>query len=187
MLFRSAAMGLAGLFAGDRIAGIVQEFIKKGGKGESITDAAMESRGALVDFLMENIKNHPLTGIGFGISSNPADWWRIARDPLFGIPTTASTEKGVMPLAIAEEAGIPIAILTFLFLGLLTLRSARGGIVPFTVFTVAMLTNIAEATFFSPGGQGMLILLVVTWSATEPPGGIWIGRRSVPIPGPIMA
>jgi hypothetical protein len=41
------------------------------------------------------------------------------------------------------------------------------------VFMATMLTNVAEAAFLSPGGVGLLSILLVAWAATEPAGGAW--------------
>jgi hypothetical protein len=36
-----------------------------------------------------------------------------------------------------------------------------------------MLTNLAESAFFSPGGAGLLTIVLTGWAATEPAGGAW--------------
>jgi len=54
---------------------------------------------------------------------------------------------------------------------MLVWRSPRGGIVTVVGFSIPMLTNLAESTFFSPGGTGLLVLLIVGWAATSPAGG----------------
>ena len=43
-------------------------------------------------------------------------------------------------------------------------RSARGGLVPVTVGLTALLMNMGEATLFSPGGMGLLSLILLGWA-----------------------
>jgi molybdopterin-guanine dinucleotide biosynthesis protein A len=73
-----------------------------------------------------------------------------------------------MPVAIMEELGVPLATLLFIWMAVLGLRSARGGLAPLAGFLAAMFTNLAEATFFSPGGMGLMMLVVISWAATSP-------------------
>jgi hypothetical protein len=160
------------------IAAFYDDFIRKGRKDvDTIAEAFQKSRGFLIDKLKQNIYDHPMTGIGFGIASDSESWVGIARDPIFGLPLMYTIEKGVMPLAVLEELGIPLGSLVFLWIAMLSVRATRGGIVPLTAYSVAMLTNLAESTLFSPGGMGLIILIVVGWAATAPPGGAWV--RSV--------
>jgi len=81
----------------------------------------------------------------------------------------ATVEKGVMPMAVVEETGFLGARVTYPWLILLMVRAAKGGLVPSIVFWTVLATNIAEANFFSPGGQGMFQLIFATWGCTAPP------------------
>ncbi len=63
------------------------------------------SRGSLIDEMWQNITEHPLAGIGFGIGSDPSEM-EIERDPVFRLPIGAPIEKGVLPIAVVEELGI---------------------------------------------------------------------------------
>jgi hypothetical protein len=160
---------LAAAIAGPSLFEKASEFVQKGTKkAETLTDVAFSSRGFLIDRMTANIREHSLAGIGFGVPSDPEDYGRVARDPILGLAIAAPVEKGVMPLAVIEELGIPLATVVFLWMGALAIRAAQGGMVPLAVFFTAMLTNVAEATFFSPGGMGLLILILVTWAATSP-------------------
>ena len=83
----------------------VNSYISKSGRaGESVTlaQAYEQSRGGLIDRLLANIEENPLTGIGFGIASNPFEMI-VERDPVLGLPTGAAIEKGLLPLAIVAE------------------------------------------------------------------------------------
>jgi hypothetical protein len=165
----AAACIAAAVFAGPVIATKTVEFIRKGRDAdEALTESAVASRVGLIDRMMVNIQLNPLTGIGFGIASFPEERGNIGRDPFLGLPVLAPVEKGVMPVAIMEELGVPLATLLFIWMAVLGLRSARGGLAPLAGFLAAMFTNLAEATFFSPGGMGLMMLVVISWAATSP-------------------
>lgn len=150
-----------------RLSGMVENFITKSGRAgevQSVLEAYERSRGGLIDEMWANVKEHPFTGIGFGIGSNPLEM-QIERDPVFGLPFSASIEKGVLPIAILEELGI-MAFVVALWFWTLVRRAARGGVTPLAVTTTALLLNMGENTFFSPGGMGLLSLVLVCWAAT---------------------
>ena len=88
----------------------------------------------------------------------------------------ATVEKGVMPVMILEELGIPLGTLTLVWLLYLGMQSARGGLLPLSVYGTAICTNLGEAAFFSAGGNGLILILVACWAVTEPGG----ARRALP-------
>lgn len=144
-------------------------FISKSGRaGESMTiaEAYDKSRGGLIDRLLFNIGENPLTGIGFGIASNPFEMI-VERDPVLGLPTGASIEKGVLPLAIVEELGFPGAFLVFMWFWMVVKKASLNGFTPLALTTTALLLNMGENIFFSPGGLGGLILIFVTWACSD--------------------
>jgi hypothetical protein len=165
--FGSLAL-LAALIASPWIADNVWEFVAKGSKAESAVEAALKSRGNKIDAMMQNIDQHPVWGIGFGAVEGE-DYFGLVRDPVFGLPVMATIEKGVLPIAIIEETGIVGALFTYPWLFLLIVRSIRGGLVSGTVSAAVLVTNVAEASLFSPGGQGLFQLLFAIWAATAPP------------------
>ncbi|WP_440997945.1 hypothetical protein [Arhodomonas sp. SL1] len=158
-----AAMGL--LLAGPGLADRIGGYLAKGTASDTLTEAYYTSRGRLMMEMWENIEAQPLRGIGFGIASNSWDML-IKRDPLLGLPVGASIEKGVMPLAVLEELGVPgfLAVTTWIFV--LFRRSARTSISCLAVTLTALLTNMGDSTLFSPGGWGMLSLILLAWGAT---------------------
>lgn len=164
-----AGLTLIGLsFSADKVVHGVSHYISKGGRAEATTLlAAYEgSRGKLMDEMWLNIHMHPLTGIGFGIASNPEEMM-IVRDPVLGLPISASIEKGVLPLAVWEELGI-IGLIAFCFWVLLLLkRSARAGVTPVAVGLTVLFLNMGESTLFSPGGMGLLLLVLVGWASSS--------------------
>jgi hypothetical protein len=158
---------LVAIAAGPWIASQLSDFIRKGSRAETVTEAALQSRGRKIDGMMANIEHHPLFGIGFGIDAG-TDYFLIQRDPVFGLPVMATVEKGVMPVAVIEETGIIGALITYPWLLLLLFRAVRGGMITDTVFWSVLVTNIAEACLFSPGGQGMFQLIFAIWASTAP-------------------
>lgn len=159
-----------GVIFSSQISTKIDQFISKSsraGSELSITEAYDRSRGVLIDRMLENIYKNPFSGIGFGVASEP-ETMQIERDPLFGIPISASIEKGVMPLAILEEIGIPMAIVLFAWMFGLVRSAASKGIASLAVILTALLVNMGENVLFSPGGMGMLILIAVTWAASKP-------------------
>ena len=178
----AARLGVAGVLflllmivAGREFAGGMKQFLLKYGETEdsSLLEQGMSTRQGLIDIMNENIRRYPLSGIGFGVGSTPEKRQNIVRDPYLGLPLMATVEKGVLPIVILEEFGIPLGVLVYLWFGVLMLCASRGGIVPFAVVMTSMLTNLAESAFFSPGGVGMLAIVLTGWAVTEPAGGAW--------------
>lgn len=157
---------MLGLLFAPGIADSVEHYISKSGRAgdvQSLAEAYDRSRGGIIDEMMENVKQEPFSGIGFGIASNLHEM-DVHRDPFLGLPVSASIEKGVMPLAILEETGLIGLLLVALWLWMLVRRSSNGGVTPLAVTATALLLNMGESTFFSPGGAGLLSLILVTWA-----------------------
>lgn len=148
-----------------QINSITDKFITKSGRADvaDVVAAFERSRGVLYEPMLENIRAQPWIGIGWGIGSDP--WaMRIETDPIFGLPIGAPIEKGVMPVAVLEELGV-VGLLIFVLLILFFLRTAsKGGIVPLALLLTVLFINLGEATLFSPGGMGMLQLLLLTYA-----------------------
>lgn len=168
VVFLSLLMAVA--FA-PKLVGGLDNYIIKRGSALSVTGAFNESRGKLMDAMIYNIKEHPWTGIGFGIASIPMKM-NVTRDPIFNLPIGASIEKGVLPIAVVEEVGV-FGLLLFLLWGANILRVAvrKGGAAVGLLATI-ILFNFGESTFFSVGGMGMLSLVLLGWIATTE-----IGKR----------
>lgn len=139
-------------------------FVKGGRDGEinNLADGFQESRGFLILKMMENVAERPLTGIGFGIGSNP-EYMEIVSDPIVGVPISAPVEKGVLPLAILEELGIPLSVVIFVFLFLVLRQAFILGFGPLSLILLVYFVNMAEAMLFSPGGMGLLVLIVFSY------------------------
>ncbi|MBU2676758.1 MAG: O-antigen ligase family protein, partial [Gammaproteobacteria bacterium] len=147
----------------------VSAYISKSRRAEvrTLAQAYELSRGAMIVEMWENFKARPFQGIGFGVSSDPEEMI-VQRDPLSGLPISATVEKGVLPLAVLEELGVFGLLAVLLWLWMLMRRSARGGgITALLVLFVALLTNMGESVLFSPGGMGLLSLVLVGWAASQ--------------------
>lgn len=164
------ALALVGVVvAGAQLESVVTNFIAKSGRANATTllDAYEGSRGKKIDEMWANITTKPLQGVGFGIASDPLEM-DVERDPILGLPVSASVEKGVLPVAVLEEVGLVGFLAVALWVFMLMRRSARGGLVPVTVGLTALLMNMGEATLFSPGGMGLLSLILLAWSMAGP-------------------
>jgi len=157
-----------GVIFAPQIGEKVGNYISKSGRAgsvESIAEAYDRSRGGLIDRMIANINENPLTGIGYGIASEPA-LMVVEREPFFGLPVGAPVEKGVLPLAMLEELGWVGAGIVAVWLITLALKASRGGVVSISVLITALMINMGENVLFSPGGMGLFILIGVTWAAS---------------------
>lgn len=161
-------LSFAALIVHQPLVDMVISFISKSNRIEfsNIVDAFALSRSILYESMLNNISKFPVFGIGFGVPSIP-DQLSIQVDPVFGLPIAASVEKGVVPLAILEEVGFPGFLFTGVWCCMLLKRAAINGIVAVNVSIVALLINLGESVLFSPGGMGMVILILLSCSSTK--------------------
>lgn len=158
------AVGMAGaILAGPQLSARIGDYIAKRGETATLAGAYEVSRGQKIEQMFGNIKEKPLQGIGFGIASNPS-LMDIQRDPILGLPTGAAIEKGVLPLAILEEVGILGFVAVAAWVWLLLRRSSLGGVTSLAVTITALVMNMGESTLFSPGGMGLLPLILLGWA-----------------------
>jgi len=166
-VYLAAGLALAtGLLAGSVISERMERYIAKKSSGSSLVSVYDDSRGELIRRMWSNVERSPWTGIGFGLASDYRDM-EIERDATFGLPVGAPVEKGVMPIAVLEELGIVGFVMVGGWLSLATYRAARGGVIPLAVMGTVLFLNFGEATFFSPGGVGMLPLVLFGWGVSS--------------------
>jgi hypothetical protein len=188
---RVALIGLVGILAmaiaGRSISSKVKNFIGKGSEVSSLESTFEASRGFLIDRMKVNISQRPFTGIGLGVPSIPGinDEY-IVRDPFFGIVLMAPVEKGVLPYAMVEEFGWPLAILWLAWFVAVQLMACRAGVVNSAVCASALISNVGEAAFFAPGGSGMLPLTLALMCATAPAASL-ATSRSIVVPPTVPA
>lgn len=71
-----------------------------------------------------------------------------------------------MPVAVVEELGIFGALAVLGWLLVVLRRGAQAGVQRFAVLITLVLVNFGESMFFSVGGMGMLLLILLTGAVT---------------------
>lgn len=137
----------------------LEKFLFKGDKG-TVGKEFYASRGAGVDFYWNRFLQHPVTGNGFGIDVGHGN--EKKPEMFMGIPISAATEKGFLPVAFLEEVGI-IGLIVFIPFLLTLFKSAfaTGDVGLMSMFFACLFVNIAEAVFFSPGQTGGYLWLLI--------------------------
>lgn len=157
---RKLRQGLAGFLALIAVVAVVaqlrtgamMEWLRKtndvAGDTRTLVDAVTASRESLIEMSMYEFRRNPLWGSGFQVAEYTRDQVRNQ-----GIVLSASIEKGILPVMVLGETGIlgSCAFLFFLF-SFYRQCARKGYFVTVSLFSVYLVTNIGEATFFSPGG-----------------------------------
>lgn len=115
--------------------------------GEALTNSRMgKLRECIHDF-----QSNPLWGTGFQVIAEHPLLYQQGQISFFSAPV----EKGVLPVMVLGETGILglASFMLFLFM-FYHEASKKGYTATLTLFSVLLGTNMAEATFFSPGGGG---------------------------------
>lgn len=144
----------------------VDEFLFKGDRNLSggVEAAFYKSRGQGVEVMWENFMDSPLVGHGFQV-------YRSGKFPagvrtVWGVPISASVEKGVVFVAVLEETGIIGGVFFSALVGYLFWRAARTrDPCLLALFFSALTINIGESVFFSAGGLGLYFWLLIGLSA----------------------
>lgn len=133
---------------GNKITKSVITFINKSELEELNTDTIISSRKQIIEYSLQNFRENPVFGIGFGVAKTEG-FRRTAT--LFSAPA----EKGFLPTAILEEGGV-LGALAFCFFLLTFLWELRreGNLAGLIMFLTFLITNIGEVTIFAPGGGG---------------------------------
>jgi len=124
----------------------------------------LSKRRVTIERSINNFLDNPLTGIGFGIASDPF-MFIVRKDKWLGLPIGASIEKVFLPTAILEEVGIlgTLLLLAFVF-GVIRPLLNWGNLVALCLFITSLLVNMGEMIFFSFGGMGLYIWLMIGFS-----------------------
>jgi hypothetical protein len=152
-----------------KVRDIIVSFFQKGGRdnAETIGGLFEASRGSLVAGMLENIENNFYFGIGFGLPSR-LDNLIVNRDPFFGLPLSVPIEKGVMFIAVIEELGIVLGAILFLWFLYIIFLSYRNGVTALSITLCFFIVNFFEAVFFSPGGMGLLLMILLSAAISKP-------------------
>lgn len=154
-------------------------FLAKDGESASVVQALEESRGGLMSQSMANFRTKPLTGIGFGAPSDPVRFARSLERGPYGIPLSASVEKGFMPTAVLEETGLIGALLTVGLLVVLFMPAVQHpDPTLFWMMGASLFVNFGEMVFFSVGGMGFFLWFVMAFCHVA----AMQRRRSPPVP-----
>lgn len=125
----------------------------------NLLSAYKKSRSVLYDPMIDNISKNFYDGIGFGLAS---DLSSMNIKYFKGIPVSAPTEKGILPLAILEEVGVYGLIIFTLWVLMLISLALKKGFRSLLVLLTILIFNFGESGFFSPNGFGMLYLILIT-------------------------
>jgi hypothetical protein len=119
------------------------------------------SRVVQVQALLSSIEANLLTGVGFGLAPEGTEQ-ETQRDELTGLPIGAYTEQGFLPLAVLSQVGIigALPLTLFLFvLGIPVVKHGEPAVV--AMFFTALFVNFGEMIFFSTGGLGLHMWLLI--------------------------
>lgn len=169
-----AVLGLIALVMyGGSIAQGISAFVQKRPEGtiQGVNWDLLASREQLILEQWENFQESPVFGNGFGVPSEAKRAW-VLRDDATGIAVSSVTEKGFLVTAVLEETGlVGAAILSMLLFSLgralYRVQSFPKMWLAITAFTV----NFGESAFFSFGGVGMFLWLMIglATAGTIPP------------------
>ena len=135
--------------------GAIMEWVRKtndvASDTRSLSEAVTSSRQRLIDESISDFKRNIWLGSGFQVSELISLQTRKNK----GLVLSAPIEKGLLPLMVLGETGIVgglcfVGFLLFFFVSC----AHRHYYATISLFLVYLATNIGEASFFSPGGQG---------------------------------
>lgn len=126
-------------------------------RSRSLGEALTSSRYGLMEYSLYEFRRNPLFGSGFQVSIYTKDLVRENK----GFIISAPVEKGITPVMVLGETGIVGEMCFLLFLIIFYVSCSRKRyIVTNALFTVFLVTNMGEATLFSPGGIGGIMWML---------------------------
>ncbi|MCL4841084.1 MAG: hypothetical protein KJZ79_04565 [Bryobacteraceae bacterium] len=134
---------------------------------EFSAEVAVRSRVGLVEKQKDSIAANPLMGVGFGISASHEDML-VELDEVTGLPKSAPVESGFLPLAVLSQVGLVGAsawLVLFWSVAKPVVERANGATI--ALFGAGVGVNIGEVIFFSFGGMGLLMWLVIAVCVLE--------------------
>lgn len=125
-----------------------------GGDSRSMMEAFTESRQGLIEYNLNDFKLNPLFGKGFQVFCDFKQRYESGQITWYFAPV----EKGVTPYVILGETGVIGAVVFVIFLfSFYATCLRRRYLALMTMFTNMLVCNLADSTFFSPGGLGGLL------------------------------
>lgn len=145
------------------IADNANEFILKGEQDKTVAESFESSRGKGIIGQWNAFIHYPLFGIGFGVSLHES--FVPVYEPVTGLPLSAPTEKGLLPVTLLEETGIigSLFFIPFIFVFIKQVVSETDIVLPWVFFS-CLFINVGEMVFFSVGGIGLYPLLLMGWA-----------------------
>ena len=155
------ALLLVGVLVMQLRSGFMTQWLRKTSDAEAdrrtLGEALTATRFGLMEYSLYEFRRNPLFGSGFQVSVFTQDLVRENK----GLIISAPIEKGIAPVMVLGETGILGEMCFLLFLIMFYVCCTRRRyIVTSTLFTVFLVSNMGEATFFSPGGMGGILWMV---------------------------
>ena len=121
------------------------------GDTKTLGEAFTSSRMGKVDDNLADFKSSPIFGTGFQVTYDMK--YQFAHHD--GLILSASLEKSILPLMVLGETGLVGSLFFWLFIiSFYATCIKKRYYCCATLHTVFFVTNMAEATYFSPGGAG---------------------------------
>ncbi len=125
------------------------------------------SRGGQIFDDLELAEQHPLFGYGFGVDPGSQSNMDAYGAQLGGIPLSAPVEQGFLPLATVAQIGIVGSLFVFAFLlAIYRLARAESGETS-ALFAAVIGVNLGEMIFYSVGGLGILMWVLLSLFAAS--------------------
>ncbi len=155
------ALLVAGVIIAQLTTGAMSRWMRKTNQNEddrrSLGEAFTSSRMGLIDQSLYEFRRNPMFGSGFQVAEYTRDLVAAHK----GLILSAPIEKGIAPVMVLGETGIfgEMCFIIFLvsFCGTCIRRKYS---VTFSLFAVMLVTNMGEATIFSPGGTGGILWMM---------------------------
>ncbi len=127
-----------------------------------VRESLEASRWDQIQNTIDVIKDNPLMGVGFGLSTKEEVSEGVTKDELFGLTVSAPTEMGFLPLALTAQLGVIGLVPIVIFLAVLLHPIVkRGSPEEILILGTALSVNIGEMIFTATGGLGLQMWLLV--------------------------
>lgn len=157
------------VFAGQIMEAILSFVLKRNADEATLAESFEESRGLLIAEEISNFLESPWIGIGFGVSRSAIYPFEPLVEPITGLTIGAATEKANIVVALLEEVGIvgTLAFMPFLVVWLASIARRASLSVAAAAFAI-LGVNVSEMIFFSVGGMGLYLLLIMGYASAYP-------------------
>ncbi|MGD0733402.1 MAG: O-antigen ligase family protein [Terracidiphilus sp.] len=147
------------------------EFIRKGDIQSLSTledyQSALQagSRGKQIFNVLAIVDQDPWFGFGFGVDPDSEKSMNANGAQLFGIPLSAPVEQGFLPIATVAQIGIIGSLFVFPIVISLYYFARQDSPELAGLFVVVLGVNFGEMIFFSFGGQGLTMWMLLVFIA----------------------